>query len=76
LIFNSCSSFSLASVEVMALILVFGYLHWSLTDNFEWDSGYYPKFGLIEIDFENDFKRKLRPSATVYHNLIKKYGKL
>lgn len=40
-----------------------GYMHWSLLDNFEWAYGWWPKFGLIEIDREHDMERKPRPSA-------------
>ena len=46
-----------------------GYLHWSLMDNFEWDLGFGPKFGLVEIDYET-LKRKPRPSAYVYKAII------
>lgn len=48
-----------------------GYLHWSLLDNFEWDKGYWPKFGLIEVNYET-FERKLRPSAEWLGKVIKK----
>ncbi len=48
-----------------------GYLHWSLLDNFEWDKGYWPKFGLIEVNLET-FERKMRPSAEWFGKVIKK----
>lgn len=54
---------------------VFGYLHWSLIDNFEWDSGFTPRFGLIKVDYDENFSRSIRPSALIYKNLIKKYLK-
>lgn len=44
-------------------IPLIGYLHWSLLDNFEWDSGWWPKFGLVEVNRNNDMKRTIRPSA-------------
>lgn len=39
-----------------------GYYHWSLLDNFEWAYGWWPKFGLIEVD-RKTMKRTVRPSA-------------
>lgn len=48
-----------------------GYLHWSLMDNFEWAHGFWPRFGLIEID-QKTLVRKIRPSALVYRKFIHK----
>ena len=48
-----------------------GYLHWSLTDNFEWSSGFWPRFGLVGIDYKTK-KRTIRPSAVWLGKLIKK----
>lgn len=48
-----------------------GYFYWSLLDNFEWAAGWAPKFGLCEVDRENNFKRILRPSAKVYADICK-----
>jgi beta-glucosidase len=42
---------------------VHGYLHWSLLDNFEWKYGWWPKFGLVEVDREHGMKRTIRPSG-------------
>ncbi|OGC44265.1 hypothetical protein A2V54_02880 [candidate division WWE3 bacterium RBG_19FT_COMBO_53_11] len=47
-----------------------GYLHWSLTDNFEWAFGFKPRFGLVEIDYKT-LKRRVRPSAQVYAQVCK-----
>lgn len=51
---------------------IIGYLHWSLLDNFEWAQGRWPRFGLVEIDYENDLKRTVRPSALWYAKIVKK----
>jgi beta-glucosidase len=44
-------------------IPVIGYLHWSLLDNFEWAEGWWPKYGLVQVDREHGMKRTIRPSA-------------
>lgn len=49
---------------------VIGYLYWSLMDNFEWDKGFSPRFGLIEIDY-NTHKRNLRESAIKFGQVCK-----
>lgn len=46
-----------------------GYLHWSLMDNFEWDKGKWPRFGLVEVDYASG-KRRLRPSAVWFGKVI------
>ncbi len=45
-----------------------GYLHWSLMDNFEWAEGFWPRFGLVEIDYKT-LERKMRPSAHLYRDI-------
>jgi beta-glucosidase len=39
-----------------------GYCHWSLMDNFEWNEGFAPRFGLYEMNYET-FERTPRPSS-------------
>lgn len=52
-------------------VVLLGYLHWSLLDNFEWDKGFWPRFGLVEIDYKTK-KRTIRPSAAWFGKVIKK----
>jgi beta-glucosidase len=47
-----------------------GYFHWSLLDNFEWDKGFWPRFGLVEVDYKTQ-KRTIRPSALEYAKIAK-----
>jgi beta-glucosidase/6-phospho-beta-glucosidase/beta-galactosidase len=48
-----------------------GYFHWSLMDNFEWDKGFWPKFGLIDVD-RKTMKRNIRSSAFIYRDIIER----
>jgi len=50
-----------------------GYLHWSLMDNFEWDYGFWPRFGLVEIDYET-LERRPRRSAWWYKEVCSRNG--
>ncbi len=43
-------------------VQVLGYIYWSLIDNYEWDKGFSPRFGLIDVDYVT-FKRTIRESA-------------
>ncbi len=47
-----------------------GYFYWSLLDNFEWDKGFWPRFGLVEVDYKT-LGRRIRPSALKYAEIIK-----
>ena len=48
-----------------------GYLYWSAFDNFEWNEGFRPLFGLIGIDRDDDLARVVRPSARAFGNLAR-----
>lgn len=47
-----------------------GYFYWSLLDNFEWDKGYWLRFGLIHVDYATQ-TRTIRPSARAYAEICR-----
>lgn len=50
-------------------IPILGYFQWSLTDNFEWHSGYSERFGLVYVDYPTQ-KRIIKDSAYWYSDFI------
>ncbi len=47
-----------------------GYFYWSLLDNFEWQLGFWPRFGLVEMDYQT-MERNIRQSAWEYAKIAK-----
>ncbi len=50
-----------------------GYFVWSLLDNFEWQSGYSKRFGIVYVDFETQ-QRVPKESARFYSEVIRTNG--
>lgn len=46
-----------------------GYFVWSFTDNFEWAEGYYPRFGLVYVDFATQ-RRIIKSSGRWYSRFL------
>lgn len=51
-----------------------GYFVWSIFDNFEWNSGYSERFGLVFVDYENDCHRIIKDSASWYKEVMESNG--
>ncbi len=51
---------------------VIGYLHWSLTDNFEWAYGLAPRFGLVGVKYDSG-ERTPRPAFFTYQQMIRDF---
>jgi Beta-glucosidase/6-phospho-beta-glucosidase/beta-galactosidase len=51
-----------------------GYFHWSLLDNFEWNSGYDERFGLVYTDYPSG-RRILKDSGRWYAETVRQNGK-
>jgi beta-glucosidase/6-phospho-beta-glucosidase/beta-galactosidase len=50
-----------------------GYLHWTLTDNFEWNEGWKLRFGLVALDPETQ-QRTMRSSARLFSEIVRGNG--
>jgi len=48
-----------------------GYVTWSLLDNFEWMSGFEPKFGIVAVDLATQ-RRTVKPSGAVLGNIARR----
>lgn len=49
-----------------------GYFYWSLLDNFEWNSGYAKRFGLVHVDYDTQ-TRLPKDSAHWYRDFIARH---
>jgi beta-glucosidase len=55
-------------------IPVLGYIHWSITDNYEWGS-FSPRFGLFSVDCRNgNFQRVKADGADAFKSVIQSGG--
>ena len=51
-------------------VKVNGYFVWTLMDNFEWAEGFYPRFGLVYVDFATQ-QRVVKNSGRWYSQFLK-----
>ena len=49
-----------------------GYFQWSLLDNFEWNLGYRPQFGMVAVD-RKTFARTKKPSADWFAQRVRNF---
>lgn len=54
-------------------VKVKGFFYWSLIDNFEWQRGFDPRFGLVEVDYTT-LERHPRASALTFTDIIQHNG--
>ena len=57
------------SRAIAAGVDVRGFFYWSLLDNYEWDSGYDKRFGLVHVDYATQ-QRTLKDSANWYREFV------
>lgn len=65
--------FRAARAAIDAGVDLRGYFVWSLLDNFEWDSGYAMRFGLVYVDYPTQ-RRIPKTSALWYRDVIRSNG--
>lgn len=51
-----------------------GYFHWSMMDNFEWGEGYFPRLGLVYVDYATG-ERTRKDSFYFYKDVVATNGK-
>jgi beta-glucosidase len=65
--------FAAASAAIESGVDLRGYFVWSLLDNFEWDSGYGMRFGIVFVDYLSQ-RRIPKSSALWYREVIRANG--
>jgi beta-glucosidase len=53
-------------------VRVRGYFVWTFLDNFEWAEGYYPRFGLVHVNFQTQ-ERIVKASGRWYADFLNQY---
>jgi beta-glucosidase len=59
--------------QLLETVDIRGYIYWSFLDNFEWNLGYRPKFGLVSVD-NRDFSRTVKQSGYFLGNIARTNG--
>jgi beta-glucosidase len=65
--------FAAANAAIESGVDLRGYFVWSLLDNFEWDSGYAMRFGIVFVDYGTQ-QRIPKSSALWYRDVIRANG--